>query len=183
MLAPPNSQVPGRPRPRAVRSDRGAAAVEFALIVPVLILLLIGTVSTGLAYNDHISLSNAAREGARYGAAADISSSSWATSVQSRIQEVYFNAGDSAPTDNQICVQLQTWSGTAWSVYRSDSGTGCGTAPSLPSSPQTGSCAVLVWVSKPRTVELAVVPAVHVTLHAESVAFYGRVSGTTCTAK
>lgn len=183
MFAPPKLQVLRRTRSGALRSDRGAAAVEFALIVPVLILLLIGTVSTGLAYNDHISLSNAAREGARYGAAADIASTSWATSVQTRIREVYFNAEGSAPTDDQICVQLQTWNGSAWSVYRSDAGSGCGTAPALPSNPQSGSCAVLVWISKPRTVELAVVPAVHINLHAESVAFYGRVVGTTCTVK
>jgi Flp pilus assembly protein TadG len=168
------------PRRRARRAERGASAVEFALIVPVVILLLMGTVSTGLSYNDHVSLTNAAREGARYGAAADITSSSWATSVQTRVQEVYFNAAGTAPTDNQVCVQLVKADGT---VYASDSGTECGTAPGMPTNMTTGSCAVRVWMSKPRTVELVVVPDIHVTLKAESIAVYGRTSGTTCTAK
>ena len=162
------------------RNERGASAVEFALIVPVIILLLMGTVSTGLSYNDHVSLTNAAREGARYGAGADIASSSWASSVQTRIQEVYFNAAGVAPTDNQICVQLVKADGT---VYASDSGTACGTMPALPSSMTTGSCAVRVWLSKPRAVELAVLPNINITLKAESVSYYGRTSGTTCTAK
>jgi Flp pilus assembly protein TadG len=40
-------------------------AVEFALLAPVLILLLFGITEFGRAYNVQISLSNAAREGAR----------------------------------------------------------------------------------------------------------------------
>lgn len=47
------------------RGDRGAAAVEFALVLPVLILLLLGLVEFSRVYNIQISLSNAAREGAR----------------------------------------------------------------------------------------------------------------------
>ncbi|BCW72287.1 hypothetical protein NicSoilB8_33310 [Arthrobacter sp. NicSoilB8] len=47
------------------RSERGAVAVEFALLAPVLILLLFGITEFGRAYNVQISLSNAAREGAR----------------------------------------------------------------------------------------------------------------------
>jgi Flp pilus assembly protein TadG len=47
------------------RSERGAVAVEFALMAPVLILLLLGIMEFGRAYNVQISLSNAAREGVR----------------------------------------------------------------------------------------------------------------------
>ncbi|MET0887750.1 MAG: TadE family protein [Mycetocola sp.] len=47
------------------RDDRGAAAVEFALILPVLLILVLGIVEFGRAYNVQISLSQAAREGAR----------------------------------------------------------------------------------------------------------------------
>lgn len=45
--------------------ERGAAAVEFALILPVLILLVMGLVEFSRVFNIQISLSNAAREGAR----------------------------------------------------------------------------------------------------------------------
>ncbi|WP_120519971.1 TadE/TadG family type IV pilus assembly protein [Arthrobacter celericrescens] len=46
-------------------SERGAVAVEFALLAPVLVLLLLGIMEFGRAYNAQVSLSNAAREGVR----------------------------------------------------------------------------------------------------------------------
>ena len=45
--------------------ERGAAAVEFALVIPVLLLLVFGMLEFSRAYNVQISLTNAAREGAR----------------------------------------------------------------------------------------------------------------------
>jgi Flp pilus assembly protein TadG len=50
---------------RKTRSDRGAAAVEFALVLPVLLVLVLGIVEFGRIYNVQISVTNAAREGAR----------------------------------------------------------------------------------------------------------------------
>jgi Flp pilus assembly protein TadG len=47
------------------RSDSGAVAVEFALVVIPLILMLMGVIDFGRAYTQQISLSAAAREGAR----------------------------------------------------------------------------------------------------------------------
>jgi Flp pilus assembly protein TadG len=47
------------------RSDRGAAAVEFALVFPVLVLILFGIVEFGSIYNAQLMLTSAAREGAR----------------------------------------------------------------------------------------------------------------------
>lgn len=45
--------------------DRGAAAVEFALILPILLLLVFGIIDFSRAYNARITLSQAAAEGAR----------------------------------------------------------------------------------------------------------------------
>ena len=45
--------------------DRGAAAVEFALVLPVLVLMLLGLIEFSILFNTQISLTNAAREGAR----------------------------------------------------------------------------------------------------------------------
>lgn len=45
----------------------GAAAVEFALLLPVLIALLVGTVDMGLMLYDKAVITNASREGARAG--------------------------------------------------------------------------------------------------------------------
>jgi Flp pilus assembly protein TadG len=52
-------------RPPAGRRDRGAVIVEFALVLPLLLILLIGIVEFGRAYNTQIALQGAAREGAR----------------------------------------------------------------------------------------------------------------------
>lgn len=48
------------------RTERGASAVEFALVVPFLILIMIGIVNFGFVFAQQISLNNAARQAARY---------------------------------------------------------------------------------------------------------------------
>lgn len=45
--------------------DRGAAAVELALVMPLLLLIIFGIVDFGRMYNTQITLTQAAREGAR----------------------------------------------------------------------------------------------------------------------
>lgn len=62
------SGSPDRLRRRPARrllGERGAAAVEFALVVPVLLLLLVGIMEFSRAFNTQATLSAAAREGAR----------------------------------------------------------------------------------------------------------------------
>lgn len=48
-----------------VTDDRGAAMVELALLLPLLILLLFGIIQFGRAYNAKIELAGGVREGAR----------------------------------------------------------------------------------------------------------------------
>ncbi|MFG2056849.1 TadE/TadG family type IV pilus assembly protein [Micromonospora sp. NPDC048930] len=45
--------------------DRGAAAVEFALLLPVVLLIIFGIIDFGRMLNAQIVISQAAREGAR----------------------------------------------------------------------------------------------------------------------
>lgn len=52
---------------RFVRCESGAAAVEFALLLPLLMSLVLGVVDLGLAVYTQSVLSNASREGARAG--------------------------------------------------------------------------------------------------------------------
>jgi Flp pilus assembly protein TadG len=169
-----------RPVPhfRDTRNERGAAAVEFALVVPILILLLIGMVTTAMTYSDHLSATNAVREGSRYGAAADVSSGGWANSVRDRVKQVYFNAGVTV-TNAQICVRLVKSDG---STAAQSIGTDCGSAPAVPAGMATGSCAVLVWMQRPEKIDLVVAPSLHFQISAKSVAYYGRQVPPTCTA-
>src|SRR6266567_8451948 len=45
--------------------DRGAAAVEFAIMLPLLLLLVFGIIDFGRALNAQVTITQAAREGAR----------------------------------------------------------------------------------------------------------------------
>jgi len=47
------------------RRDRGAAAVEMAIVLPLLLLLVCGIIDFGRMFNAQITLTEAAREGAR----------------------------------------------------------------------------------------------------------------------
>jgi Flp pilus assembly protein TadG len=49
------------------RGQRGASAVEFALVVPFLLLIVFGIIVYGMVFAQSLSLSNAARQAARSG--------------------------------------------------------------------------------------------------------------------
>lgn len=53
-----------------VRGDRGSAVVEFVLVAPLVLLLLLGVVQLGLAMHVRSTLTSAAAEGARVAALA-----------------------------------------------------------------------------------------------------------------
>ncbi|MHB8465308.1 MAG: TadE/TadG family type IV pilus assembly protein [Acidimicrobiales bacterium] len=98
---------------RARRDDRGSALVELAVALPVLILLLTGIISGGVLYNQKLSATNAAEEGARYGATHDRIDATWATSVAAVV--VQRSAG--VLTASQVCVSLVSGSGASPQVY------------------------------------------------------------------
>lgn len=50
---------------RRAPDERGVAAIEFALVFPVLITLIFGSIEFGLAIQERTLVANAAREGAR----------------------------------------------------------------------------------------------------------------------
>lgn len=50
-----------------LKNQRGAAAVEFAIVLPVLVLLVFGIIEFSLALYDKAVITNASREGARAG--------------------------------------------------------------------------------------------------------------------
>ena len=50
---------------RRLRDERGAVALEFALVLPILLVILVSIMEFSLLLNAQITLTNAAREGAR----------------------------------------------------------------------------------------------------------------------
>ncbi len=52
-------------RRNMIRNDRGQTMVEFALVVPILCIVLFGILQFGALYNDYVTLTDAARVGAR----------------------------------------------------------------------------------------------------------------------
>ncbi|MGO4247408.1 TadE/TadG family type IV pilus assembly protein [Paenarthrobacter sp. RAF54_2] len=53
---------------KSKKKERGAVAVEMAILLPLLLLILIGIMEFGRVLNVQVSLTEAAREGARYAA-------------------------------------------------------------------------------------------------------------------
>ena len=57
-----------RRRENGQKGEKGQALVEFALLVPVFLLLLFAIVDFGMGFYSWITVTNSAREGARFGA-------------------------------------------------------------------------------------------------------------------
>lgn len=57
-------------RSRRRRGERGASAVEFALVAPVLMIMLFGILEVSFLMKDHVSMSSSVRGGARAASAA-----------------------------------------------------------------------------------------------------------------
>ena len=55
-------------RQRHQRHQRGQALVEFTIVFPIFMFLLLGMMEFGFAFSDRLTLGNATREGARVGA-------------------------------------------------------------------------------------------------------------------
>ncbi|MDX1449155.1 MAG: TadE/TadG family type IV pilus assembly protein, partial [Acidimicrobiia bacterium] len=59
------------------RREEGTALLEFAVVLPILLSLLLGIVTSGSALNSSNSINNAARESARFGATLPADNLTW----------------------------------------------------------------------------------------------------------
>ena len=67
-----------------LHQERGSSTVEFALVVPLLILLVFGILEFGMAFGNQLAVTHAAREGARLAAVGNFDE----TSVRGRAYPV-----------------------------------------------------------------------------------------------
>src|SRR5438105_4061825 len=89
------SSASRRVRVQRVRSRRaGAAAVEFAIVLPVLVTVLLGATDFGRFSYSAIAVANAARAGAAYGSMNSFSSSvsAWQTGIQNAVTDEMSNS-------------------------------------------------------------------------------------------
>ena len=81
---------------RCIKSERGAALLEAAITIPMLLLVSVGIFEFGRAYQTWQILTNAAREGARISVLPDSSSSDITTRVKQYMQDGQLSAVNSA---------------------------------------------------------------------------------------
>lgn len=74
------------------REERGAAAVEFALALPLLIILIFGVLEFGLVIHAKGIITQASREGARYGVTYTTTAKT-AAAIQTYVQNYLEGAG------------------------------------------------------------------------------------------
>lgn len=137
-------------RPSRRHDERGAALVEFALILPLLMSLVLGMVTGGAAYNTKLSMTSAVREGTRFGATLPNGTLDWANKVRSRVQEL--SGGDLAATNAnaQVCVELVRKETSGETIVKA-SPPACSIPstkspkPDTPSSLTFPQCVVKVW--------------------------------------
>jgi Flp pilus assembly protein TadG len=90
------------------RRERGAAAAEFAIILPVFFLLVMGAVDFGRAFWTKNTLANVAREATRYASVRSLRSQDPATLT--KIKGVIL--GQSGPLDPEKMVVTASWTPT-----------------------------------------------------------------------
>lgn len=108
-------------RRRSRRPDTGASAVEFALLAPVLFLVLFGIIDYGIWFADAISLRQAVRDAARQGSVENFGTSCSATGTSADLRKLACSVtSGAAPISGTVAVRAviatdpQAASGAAW---------------------------------------------------------------------
>ncbi|TET50819.1 MAG: pilus assembly protein [Actinomycetota bacterium] len=78
-----------------LKKEKGASAVEFALILPILIILIFGIFEFSIAFNNYITITHAAREGVRL-AAVDLNNPDLKNIIIERAYPLNINEDDIA---------------------------------------------------------------------------------------
>lgn len=99
---------------RRVDPRRGTSIVEFALVVPVVLAILIGILEAGWLTKNYLTLANATREGARSASLGKTTSA-----IRTRLRNA---ASPVNVTDANITLQYSTDNGATYAYTMGDSG-------------------------------------------------------------
>ena len=92
----PDDRPDMKPIKRLVREQQGAAALEFALVAPLFLILMFGVLDFGLAMYAKGLITHASQEGARYGTVYHLTPPT-AGDIQGYVQSYLSDAGFSQP--------------------------------------------------------------------------------------
>ena len=93
-----------KPPPRNLKSSDGQTMVEFALVLPLLAMLLFGVIQFGIVFNNYLDLTDATRAGARKAAVSrNTSDPSGPAGVAT--QAVINSAGDLTLTSSNVTTE------------------------------------------------------------------------------
>ena len=151
--------------------------MEFAIILPVFMVLVLGMFSGGVAYNRQIALRNAAREGARYAsilprAPQTVGGVTWAERIRANVVD----RGEGELTTADVCVALVDGAaGTVVDTPANVYSTATGSGRCFDDGGADGKKRVQVSVRATATIE-ALVFSYDVNLTSESIARYEAVS-------
>ena len=177
---PPRSTGSGSTGMRSARTpqQRGAVAVEFAVVLPVLVMLLFGITTSGISLTHAIGLSNAVREGARFGATAHPSNAylkdfngslwnEWGGDTIARVRGTQFDDATDSTSSTAVCVDMfKVGTGSLSGSMTCNQGNGsvqppldATQAPSVSTANiAAGTCVVRVWSARPFEINLVVAP-------------------------
>jgi Flp pilus assembly protein TadG len=158
------------------RAQRGAIAVEFALVLPLLAALLMVIITAGLGYNRSLGVGEGVREGARFGATLDSATWSGAVVQQHTIDATALNVSGQpvVVTSAMVCTQLVRAPAT---VVSSAIGATCGPASNAPANPagvSAGTCLVKVWARITVSLTFILIPPQDIIVNRQSVSLYER---------
>ncbi|MFO7983957.1 MAG: TadE/TadG family type IV pilus assembly protein [Desulfuromonadales bacterium] len=86
-------------RPPRLHKQTGAAAVEFAIVLPLLLILLFGIIEFGFLWLQNTYIANAAREGARVASKSETTPEDVENAIQEYLKGIILYPDDKVETD------------------------------------------------------------------------------------
>ena len=152
-------------------------AVEFALVLPLLMALLVGIVTAGLGYNNVLGVADGVRGGARFGATASNLPAWPADTVRDQaiaLTTLNIPGKPVVVEPAMVCAELVRAPSTLVVRSSSCSATMVAGEPATPANILAGTCLVKVWAQIPVEFNMVVLGSYTPMVKRQSVSLYER---------